>query len=243
MPACRRGCCANASGTTMAAEVADVARAVTVPLAKGMRTERSEFLWHSDGPAHIHGHVARPVVMQLDRVDARSVLDLGCGNGWLTAALSRCGFDVVGLDSSHSGIQIARQAHSELTWRQADALLPPAEDLRGHFDAVVAVETVDHVAQPRLLLQHALQMLRPGGWLLVTVPYHGYLKNLGVALSGRFDLRLHALQDHGRLKFFSRRTLMALVAEAGFVEVKFQALGRLPAIARSMLISARKPLE
>ena len=202
---------------------------------------RSEFLWHSEGPAQIHGHVARPVLMQLDRFDARSVLDLGCGNGWLTAALSRCGFDVTGLDSSLSGIEIARRAHRDVPFRHADGLLPPAAELCGRFDAVLVVEVLDHVAQPRLLLQHALQMLRPGGLLLVTVPYHGYLKNLGLALSGRFDIRLHALQDHGRLKFFSRPTLMAMVAESGCIDIEFEALGRLPAIARSMLVSARKP--
>lgn len=209
----------------------------------GVRAERSEFLWQSDGPAHIHGHIARPVVVQLDRFDARTVLDLGCGNGWLTAALSRCGFDVTGLDSSLSGIEIASHAHRDVPFRHADVLLPPADDLRGRFDAVVAVEIMDHVAQPRLLLQNALHMLRPGGLLLVTVPYHGYLKNLGLALSGRFDIRLHALQDHGRLKFFSRRTLMSLVAEGGYDDVVFEAVGRLPLIARSMLVTARKPLR
>lgn len=211
-------------------------------IARTERAERSEFLWLDDGPAHIHGHVARPVVVQLDRFDARSVLDLGCGNGWLTAALSRCGFDVTGLDSSLSGIQIARHAHRDVPFRHADVLQAPADDLRGRFDAVVAVEILDHVAQPRLLLQHALQMLRPGGLLLVTVPYHGYLKNLGLALSGRFDIRLHALQDHGRLKFFSRRTLMSMVAEEGYADVGFAAIGRLPVIARSMLVTARRPL-
>lgn len=208
---------------------------------RSTRTERGEFLWLSDGPAHIHGHVARPVVVRLDSIDARSVLDLGCGNGWLTAALSRCGFDVTGLDSSQSGIQIARHAHRDVPFRHADVLLPPADDLRGRFDAVVAVEILDHVAQPRVLLQHALQMLRPGGWLLVTVPYHGYLKNLGLALSGRFDLRLHALEDHGRLKFFSRRTLVSMLAEEGYSDIGFEAIGRLPAIARSMLVTGRKP--
>lgn len=210
-------------------------------LAAGARAARSEFIWHGDGPVDIHGHVARPLVVQLDRFDARSVLDLGCGNGWLTAALSRCGFDVCGLDISRSGIEIARAAHSDVNFHLADALLPPPADWCGRFDAVVAVESVDHVVQPRQLLNHARQMLRPGGLLLVTTPYHGYLKNLGLALSGRFDLRLQALEEHGRLKFFSRRTLTALVQDCGFVDVKVEALGRIAPIARSMLLVARRP--
>lgn len=202
---------------------------------------RSEFTWDSAGPAAIHGHVAQPVVMQLDRFGAQAVLDLGCGNGWLTAALSRCGFDATGLDISSSGVGIARNAHPDLHFRHADAMLAPAADLLGRFDAVVAVELVDHVAQPRLLLHHAMQMLRPGGLLVMTTPYHGYFKNLGLALSGRFDMRLHALQDHGRLKFFSRQTLTALAAECGCSDVGFQTVGRVPAIARSMMVWGTRP--
>lgn len=210
-------------------------------LAAGARMARSEFVWVGQGPAAVHAHVAQPLVMQLDRFNAHSVLDLGCGNGWLTAALARCGFEACGLDSSHSGIAIARSAHHEVPFVQADALLPPPLELQDRFDAIVAVETVDHVAQPRRLLMNARQMLRPGGLLLLTVPYHGYLKNLGIALSGRFDLRLQAVEDHGRLKFFSHHSLGTLVQQCGFEGVQIQNLGRVSPIARSMLLSARRP--
>ena len=205
------------------------------------RAARSEYLWEGVGPAAVHAHVARPLVVQLDRFNANSVLDLGCGNGWLTAALARCGFEACGLDSSQSGIHIARSVHEDVPFVLADALQPPAPELCDRFDAIVAVEAVDHVAQPRLLLMHARQMLRPGGLLLLTVPYHGYLKNLGVALSGRFDLRLQAVEDHGRLKFFSHRSLGTLVQECGFEGLHIQNLGRILPIARSMLLSARRP--
>lgn len=215
----------------------DAEHAASLPADRGAR---SEFRWHHAGPVDIHGHVARPVVMQLDRFDARTVLDLGCGNGWLTAALARCGFDVTGMDSSESGIAIARHSHPDVPFVLDDAMQAPAPERRGRYDAVVAVEVVDHVAQPRQLLRQARQLLRPGGLLLVTTPYHGYLKNLGLALSNRFDLRLQALEDHGRLKFYSRATLCALVADCGFELQLFQTLGRVPPIARSMLVAARR---
>lgn len=201
---------------------------------------RSEYLWLENGPAAIHAHMARPVVMTLDRLGAHRVLDLGCGNGWLTAALARCGFETSGLDLSHSGIQIARASHPEVAFHQGDALQPPPAAWQGRFDAVVAVETVDHVAHPDRLLAHAMQMLRPGGLVLLSVPYHGYLKNLVIALLGRNDLRLQALAPHGRLKFFSRQTLAALAEQAGFELLELQRIGRVPPLARSMLLVARR---
>jgi 2-polyprenyl-3-methyl-5-hydroxy-6-metoxy-1,4-benzoquinol methylase len=116
-------------------------------------------------------------------------------------------------------------------------------DLVGRFDAVVAVELLDHVAQPRQLLQRALTALRPGGLMLVSTPYHGYLKNLGLALSGRMDMRWQALHEHGRLKFFSRQSLMSLMAQSGLSALRYQTVGRAPLLARSMLVSGLKGAE
>lgn len=231
MSACPRGACVRGAAPM------DAEHAAVLP---AERAARSEFRWSHAGPVDIHGHVARPVVMHLDRFDARTVLDVGCGNGWLTAALARCAFDVTGMDNSESGIAIARRNHPDVPFLLDDAMQPPRPELRGRYDAVVAVEVIDHVAQPRQLLRQVRQLLRPGGLLLVSTPYHGYLKNLGLALSDRFDLRLQALEDHGRLKFFSRATLSALVADCGFEIQQIQHLGRVPPIARSILVAAHR---
>lgn len=235
MPACRRARCVDAA--SMAAELSVRAAPVTPPIGDG-----GEFAWLGAGPAAVHHHLTRPLLLALEACDARSVLDLGCGNGWLTAALSRCGFDVTGLDHSSSGIAIARSMHPELAFVHADALGVLPTEMAGRFDAIVAVELIDHVARPRLLLRQAIGLLRPGGTLVLTVPYHGYVKNLGLALSNRFDQRLQTLDDHGRLRFFSRRTLTTLVAECGYADVVFSPLGRVAPIARSMLVSGRRPV-
>ncbi len=211
--------------------------------AGGPSTQASEFHWDRRGPSQVHGHVTQPVVVQLDRFGARSVLDLGCGNGWFTEALTRCGFDAAGADISRSGVAVARAAYPEISFRQFDATLTLPPDWHGRFDAVVAIELLDHVTLPRAALQQALAALRPGGLFVATTPFHGYFKNLGLALSGRLDLRWQALQDHGRVKFFSASTLTALLAEAGLQELHVETIGRVPLIARSMLVAGRVPLR
>jgi 2-polyprenyl-3-methyl-5-hydroxy-6-metoxy-1,4-benzoquinol methylase len=195
------------------------------------------------GPSDIHAHLTRPVIVQLDSFGARTVLDLGCGRGWFTEALVRCGFEATGADADAEHIAIASGAYPEVAFRCIDITQPLPADWRGRFDAVVAIELLDHVNQPRLALQQAIAALRPGGLLVSTVPFHGYVKNLGLALSDRLDLRWQALQEKGRLRFYSRHTLMALMAGSGLQELHFETIGRLPPIARSMLVAGKAPQQ
>ena len=75
----------------------------------------------------------------------------------------------------------------------------------------------------------------------MSTPYHGYIKNLALALTGKMDDLFTALWDHGHIKFWPRRTLGELLRGAGFTEIRFPRLGRVPALARAMIALARRP--
>lgn len=62
-----------------------------------------------------------------------------------------------------------------------------------------------------------------------------------LAITGRMDAHLTALWDHGHIKFWSMRTLAILLEEAGFCDIRFERVGRIPALAKSMIAVARKP--
>lgn len=195
-----------------------------------------------DGPRSIHAHVTRPIVEQLAKAGAHTVLDLGCGNGWFTQSLARCGFEVLGVDRNQAVLGQAQQQRPSIRFQAMDVLqdLPPG--LSERFDAVVAIDLIDHVTLPRRMIETALATLKPGGLLVVTCAYYGYAKNLALALTGRFDSRWDPLLDEGRLKFFSRATLVALLSEFELQDLHFQTVGRIPMFARSMLVAARKPI-
>lgn len=193
------------------------------------------------GPRAIHTHITRPVVQQLVNAKAHTVLDLGCGNGWFTGALDRCGFDVTGVDNDEVVLGLARQFQPTLNLRQMDVMKPLDPTLAMRFDAVVAIDLIDHVQMPRKMIETALAALKPGGLLAITSPFHGYVKNLLLALGGRFDSRWDPLLDHGRMKFFSRATLTALLTEFDLRDLHFETIGRIPTFARSMLISVKTP--
>jgi hypothetical protein len=75
------------------------------------------------------------------------------------------------------------------------------------------------------LVQIAFRLLRPSGYFIVDTPYHGYVKNLALALSGELDSHFTALWDGGHIKFWSRETLSAMLIEEGFTEDDAQVQG------------------
>jgi 2-polyprenyl-6-hydroxyphenyl methylase/3-demethylubiquinone-9 3-methyltransferase len=172
----------------------------------------------------------------------RSVLDLGCGNGACSAALQSRGFAVTGCDISASGIAFARQAHPTIEFFEHDIALPLPPHCVRCYDAVVSLEVVEHLLRPRHLVASAYEALRPGGVFVMSTPFHGYWKNLALAIMNSFDDHWHPLRDFGHVKFFSRKTLLLLVREADFSIRDLIRVGRIPAFACSMIVFAVKPV-
>jgi 2-polyprenyl-3-methyl-5-hydroxy-6-metoxy-1,4-benzoquinol methylase len=195
-----------------------------------------EFVWNSPATTPAHHYLQPAVRAALQRTGARTVLDLGCGNGALTAALQREGFAMTGMDVSESGIAIAARSFPDIAFAHADMATPLPDLLRHTFDAVIAVEVIEHLLLPRLLFERAQEALRPGGIFIVTTPYHGYWKNLALALTNTFDTHWHPLRDFGHVKFFSRVTLTQLFTEQGFRVERCARVGRVPALAKSMVV-------
>jgi hypothetical protein len=75
------------------------------------------------------------------------------------------------------------------------------------------------------------------------MPYHGYWKNLALALTGQMDAHFTALWDHGHIKFWSIRTITQLLTEAGFRIIQIQRIGRISPLAKTMMIVVQRRLD
>jgi 2-polyprenyl-6-hydroxyphenyl methylase/3-demethylubiquinone-9 3-methyltransferase len=169
----------------------------------------------------------------------RRIFEVGCGNGSVANALSKLGFEVTGIDASEEGITQAHQALPDLNLHLGSAY----DNLRsqyGQFPIVISLEVVEHLYFPRKFAKTAYDLLQAGGTAIISTPYHGYWKNLAMALTGTMDAHFTALWDHGHIKFWSFQTLYALLSEAGFVDISFFRVGRFPILAKSMIAIARK---
>jgi 2-polyprenyl-3-methyl-5-hydroxy-6-metoxy-1,4-benzoquinol methylase len=188
---------------------------------------------------HHHAYLLPEVLRILRGRDTRSVFDLGCGHGYIADFLSKAGYEVTGVDPSEDGIALGREFYPGLKIYQGSAY----DDLParfGIFPIVLSLEVVEHVYDPRAYARTLYELVAPDGIAIVSTPYHGYFKNVLIALSGRWDAHHSPLWDHGHIKFWSVDTLERLLLEVGFKSIDFRRVGRIPALAKSMIAVAKK---
>ena len=211
---------------------------------------RNLYAWCDARPEASHAYLD-PVVLRAikerpqirQQLDSRvRVFDAGCGNGALLATLRGYDFEVAGCELSSAGVALARRSLGpDVRVEQ----LSVYEDLAAVFgtgwDVVVSTEVIEHLYAPRSFIDRVRPLLAPGGALILSTPYHGYLKNLALALTGALDRHFTALWDGGHIKFWSRATLSELLREAGFRDIWIYGAGRGPLLWKSMVVRAILP--
>jgi len=199
----------------------------------------SDYGWRDNEPKLSQSYLARPIIGALRQLKVRRILDLGCGNGALSNYLQRQGFSVLGCDVDEMGVNIASSSGSGAIFKRVGVYDSPCALGEKGFDAVVSTEVIEHLYLPAALPRFAREILKPGGYLIITTPYHGYLKNLLICLAGKWDSHHTPLWDGGHIKFWSYRSLSALLESNGFEIVGFRGAGRVYGLWKSMVITAR----
>ena len=188
---------------------------------------------------HTQTYLWDGVIMALALTGVEKVFDLGCGNGAFARHLGTLGYQVLGVDPSETGIAQAKSENPSIKLEVGSAYDPLARRY-GTFKAVVSLEVVEHVYSPRGYARCVADLLEPGGIAIISTPYHSYLKNLVLALSGKMDAHFTALWDNGHIKFWSVKTLTELFAEQGMTVEKVLRVGRIPILGMSMILVFRK---
>jgi SAM-dependent methyltransferase len=164
------------------------------------------------------------------------VLDLGCGAGRFLAALREAGAEPVGVEIAQAAVERARAnvPGADVRLLEPDGSLPLGH---GEVDVVWCSEVLEHVADTAHALLEARRVLRPGGRLLVTVPYHGRAQAALIALV-RFEAHFDPLGQH--LRFYTRRSLAGALSAAGFRDPRVRPSGA-PAWRRMLVARAGRP--
>ena len=218
-------------------------RAGTVDQEEVARFSRlSDQWWDAHGPmaalhkfnpvrlAYIRDRVAARFGRDPSRLDSLAglrILDIGCGGGILAEPLARLGATVVGIDPSASNIAVAQHhaAQSRLTIDYRNATAEALAAAGEKFDAVLAMEVVEHVTDLGLFVDAAAAMVKSGGLFFVAT-LNRTIKSFALAIVGaEYILRWLPRGTHQWDKFVTPNELeiaieqssLQLIAETGVV--------------------------
>ncbi len=138
-----------------------------------------------------------------------SVVDLGCGQGTLLEAVRALPLSLrlYGCDLSPVLVAHTRQRVPDAVVREADVEALPFDD--AEFDAAFFTEVLEHLLEPLKGLREIHRVLKPGGWLLVSVPNRDWF-HFEAYLARR--TRFQPVDDH----FYTVAELEELITRAGF---------------------------
>jgi 2-polyprenyl-3-methyl-5-hydroxy-6-metoxy-1,4-benzoquinol methylase len=175
----------------------------------------------------------------------KRVIDIGCRDGALTKFYAE-GNDVLGVDIDSAALA---RAHGLLGIETLHADLNGPWPFAHDADCVVACEVIEHLYYPKEVLKKIYSALKPGGWLLGSVP-HAYSLQCRI----RYFLTIKngtPLQDPTHINHFRARELRKLMSDAGFINIeiedilspKFKFLGSLfpHTFAHSFVFKAQRP--
>ena len=153
-------------------------------------------------------------------LEGLSIADIGCGGGLLCEPMARLGTTVTGLDPAEDSIAAARShAHGqglEITYRAE-----PAEtlaDAEMSFDAVLAMEVIEHVPDVPAFIQLVARLVRPGGMLLLST-INRTIKSYALAIVGaEYVLRWLPMGTHRWDRFVTPGELASACGSAGLSE-------------------------
>lgn len=189
-------------------------------------------------------YIAPFVADLIDQYQPQSVLDIGSGNGSLCGLIAQRHHNVCGMEYDKVGVELARQAYPSINFYHYGVQDNPAllleQENREYFDLVVSTEVIEHLYSPQLLVQYAHSVLAKNGKLILTTPYHGYLKNLALSIFDKWDDHHTVDWEGGHIKFWSIKTLSTLLEGYGFKVIKATGVGRIPYLWKSMVVIAEK---
>ncbi|AIK96193.1 bifunctional 2-polyprenyl-6-hydroxyphenol methylase/3-demethylubiquinol 3-O-methyltransferase UbiG [Candidatus Odyssella acanthamoebae] len=145
-----------------------------------------------------------------------SILDIGCGGGLITEPLTRLGATVTGIDASEKTIEIAK-AHAALMNLGIQYTCTTAEDLattQQQYDAVLALEIIEHVADVSGFIKTCQQLVKPGG-LVIFSTINRTLKSYAIAIVGaEYVMRWLPVGTHDWKKFLTPSELGTRIRES-----------------------------
>lgn len=150
----------------------------------------------------------------------RRLLDVGAADGLLSRQLTAGGWRVTAIEGDPALAQAGARHCERMITANLDRELP---DCGGPFDVIVYGDVLEHLVDPLRVLVELDRSLAPTGFVVISVPNIAHLWIRLLLLFGRFEYLDRGILDHSHLRFFTERSLRAMLANAGLSIVRFTA--------------------
>ena len=147
----------------------------------------------------------------------QTVLDLGCGGGFMSEALVKRGATVIGIDPSEAAVAAAK-AHANKEGLGIDYRVSSGEALplaECSVDCVVCVDVLEHVADVDRVIDEIARVLKPGGLFLFDTINRTMLASFVIVYMGESVLKLLPRGTHDPAKFITPAELSAKLVARG----------------------------
>jgi 2-polyprenyl-3-methyl-5-hydroxy-6-metoxy-1,4-benzoquinol methylase len=113
------------------------------------------------------------MLKNIEGIESKKILDMGCGDGALTYLVAREGYDVTGIDNSKEGIEIAKnkfiEYHLEPKFILSDVIDTELETEK--YDVIFSSDVIEHLVVPEKIVAEAHRLLKSDGTFILTTPY------------------------------------------------------------------------
>ena len=152
------------------------------------------------------------------------LLDFGCGKGKISTEILKLNskIELTGSDISKIAVKTAKKQvpQGKFILTQEDKPLPFKDN---SFDFILAADVIEHIYDIDLIFSELARILKPSGKILISVPYHGLIKNLIIVFIA-FDFVFNVKGPH--IRFFTNKALAKCLRDAGLKPSKFGYFGR-----------------
>jgi 2-polyprenyl-6-hydroxyphenyl methylase / 3-demethylubiquinone-9 3-methyltransferase len=153
-------------------------------------------------------------------LNGKRIVDVGCGGGILTEAMSHKGASVKGIDLADKALKVAR-LHSLESGVKVDYEEISAEDLAerepGTFDVVTCMEMLEHVPDPAQTIRACARLVKPGGTVFFSTLNRNPKSYLFAIIGAEYILKLLPKGTHDWARFIKPSELSRMVRDAGLI--------------------------
>ena len=145
------------------------------------------------------------------------VLEVGSGMGYFLDVCEEFGINAVGCDINAEAVRYANRERTRVRLGTLDDFY-----LNNSFDAIFAFNLIEHLPHPKLFLEEAHRILRPGGTLVLETPVRESLFHLVARLGSRVTggrLNLYGLHPNGHIYKFSKKTFQSSATGLSFQQL------------------------